>query len=122
MHLCSMEQTFFPLAVGLHSLRVVLLPATSLVDLLSVVFPAVVVPTALQLTGDLTSQPKKEINWQVSIRFTGLATYSYHQSHLSLQVSDMAYWDSESPRRHPCMNRKRWPKLGLCSESETSAR
>lgn len=36
---------------------------------------------------------QKKINWQVNVRFNGLAMYSYRQNHLALWVGDMAYWD-----------------------------
>lgn len=71
------------LAMCLHSPPAVLLPSISLMDLLSVLFTIMVVQTALLLAGDFIFQPKKLRNWQVSMRFTGLATYSYHQNHLS---------------------------------------
>lgn len=48
----------FSLAMGLHSLPAMLLPAISLVDLLSVLVTIMVVQIALFLTGDFIFQPK----------------------------------------------------------------
>lgn len=78
--------------MGLHSLPAILLPATSLVGLFHVLFTIMVVQIALLLMRDFIFQQKK-INWQVNVRFNGLAMYSYRQNHLALWVGDMAYWD-----------------------------
>lgn len=84
MNLASLEQAFFFLAKGLRSPPIMLPPATSLADLLSNLLTIMMVQIALLLTGDFIFQPKKWVNWQVSLRFPGLATCSCHQNHLSL--------------------------------------
>lgn len=58
--LTSLEQHFFFLAMGLHSLPVMPLPATSLANLLNVLFTIIVAQIALLLTGDFIFQRKSK--------------------------------------------------------------